>query len=70
VSKAKTYHIDARSTVKAAVRGHTVNFTEWRYVGQLQATRAAKALRKAEAAFPGRWLRARLITGQFSGGAR
>lgn len=66
----KTYQIDVHSELLAACNGVTVKFPEWKCVGQLRATRCAKALRRAEKMFPGRAIRARLITGQFSGGAR
>lgn len=64
--QARTYQIDVWSEVYAAVHGLTTKFGAWRCVAQVKAGRQASALRQAERTYPGRKIRARLITGQFS----
>lgn len=62
----KTYQIDVWSEVYAAVHGLTTKFGAWRCVATAKGTRQASVLRQAERTYPGRRIRARLITGQFS----
>ena len=64
--RTKNYQIDLHSVTLAAVHGRTVEFPEWKYALTIPATRCGKALKRAEKLFPGRTIRARLISGQFS----